>query len=241
MEIDIAIIEDCDEWAKKIGKMVQRSLQKENAKIEIYASAEEFLNAHKKYQIIFMDIYLKNMNGLEAAEKYKQLFSNCVIMIITSSKEFYKEGYKIEAFRYIEKNNLKEDLKEGLEHALIRLERYKTMDIDVPEMGKVRLIYHDIIYIESIKRKVIFHTANGNYTTDKKISELAEMLKEYGFYRNDKSFLVNLDWIDKTIFEKIGNIRKIMLKNGENIPLALKKKKELLIKLSEWRLKMLNR
>ena len=241
MKINIAIVEDNNEWAEKIHKMLQGNIKKENAKIEIYASAEEFLNAQKEYQIIFMDIYLKKMNGLEAVEKYKQHFSSSVIMIVTSSKEFYKEGYKIEAFRYIEKNNLKEDLKEGLEHALIRLERYKTMDIDVPEMGKVRLIYHDIIYIESIKRKVIFHTANGNYTTDKRISELAEKLKEDGFYRNDKSFLVNLDWIDKMIFEKVGNTRKIMLKNGENIPLALKKKKELLTKLSEWRLKMLNR
>lgn len=242
MKMKIAIVEDSEEWAERIKDIIQEILKKEKTEIEIYNSAEKFLKAEKEYQIIFMDIYLNEINGLEATIKYKSQFPKSIVMIVTLYKEYCREGYKVDAFRYIEKDNLKEEIQEGVEHALTKLRKYQTMEINVPEQGKVRLVYKDIIYIETIKkqRKVIFHTTKQDYTAEEKITELTERLEEDGFYRSNKSILVNLDWVEKVSSDGMETAKKIFLKNGKKVSLGVKKKKELMMKLYEWRLKQLN-
>jgi len=240
--MNIAIVEDAKEWTEKMKNVIQQTLKKEQTEIEIYSSAEEFLEAGKEYQIVFMDIYLNGISGLEATIEYKSQFSKSIVMIVTSYKEYCREGYKVEAFRFIEKDNLKEEMQEGLEHALTKLRRYQTIEVHVPKQGKVMLVYKDIIYIETIKqeRKVIFHTTKQDYTAEEKITELTKRLEEDGFYRSNKSVLVNLDWVEKVSSDGMETAKKIFLKNGKKVSLGVKKKKELMMKLYEWRLKQLN-
>lgn len=240
--MNIAIVEDAKEWAEKMRNVIQDTLKNEKTEIEIYSSGEEFLQAGKEYQIVFMDIYLNGISGFEVTIKYKSQFAKSIVMIVTSYKEYCREGYKVEAFRYIEKDNLEEEMQEGLEHALTKLRRYQTMEINVPEQGKVMLVYKDIIYIETIKqeRKVIFHTIKQDYTAEEKITELTKRLEEDGFYRSNKSILVNLDWVEKVSSDGIEAAKKICLKNGKKVSLGVKKRKELMMKLYEWRLKQIN-
>ncbi|MCI8717044.1 MAG: response regulator transcription factor [Lachnospiraceae bacterium] len=240
--MNIAIVEDAKEWTEKMKNVIQQTLKKEQTEIEIYSSAEEFLEAGKEYQIVFMDIYLNGISGLEATIEYKSQFSKSIVMIVTSYKEYCREGYKVEAFRFIEKDNLKEEMQEGLEHALTKLRRYQTIEVHVPKQGKVMLVYKDIIYIETIKqeRKVIFHTTKQDYTAEEKITELTKRLEEDGFYRSNKSVLVNLDWVEKVSSDGIEAAKKIFLKNGKKVSLGVKKRKELMMKLYEWRLKQIN-
>lgn len=240
--MNIAIVEDAKEWAEKMRNVIQDTLKNEKTEIEIYSSGEEFLQAGKEYQIVFMDIYLNGISGFEVTIKYKSQFAKSIVMIVTSYKEYCREGYKVEAFRYIEKDNLEEEMQEGLEHALTKLRRYQTMEINVPEQGKVMLVYKDIIYIETIKqeRKVIFHTIKQDYTAEEKITELTKRLEEDGFYRSNKSILVNLDWVEKVSSDGIEAAKKICLRNGKKVSLGVKKRKELMMKLYEWRLKQIN-
>ncbi len=240
--MNIAIVEDAKEWTEKMKNVIQQTLKKEQTEIEIYSSAEEFLEAGKEYQIVFMDIYLNGISGLEATIEYKSQFSKSIVMIVTSYKEYCREGYKVDAFRFIEKDNLKEEMQEGLEHALTKLRRYQTIEVHVPKQGKVMLVYKDIIYIETIKqeRKVIFHTTKQDYTAEEKITELTKRLEEDGFYRSNKSVLVNLDWVEKVSSDGIEAAKKIFLKNGKKVSLGVKKRKELMMKLYEWRLKQIN-
>lgn len=228
MKMNIAIVEDAKEWTEKMKNVIQQTLKKEQTEIEIYSSAEEFLETGKEYQIVFMDIYLNGISGLEATIEYKSQFSKSIVMIVTSYKEYCREGYKVDAFRFIEKDNLKEEMQEGLEHALTKLRRYQTIEVHVPKQGKVMLVYKDIIYIETIKqeRKVIFHTTKQDYTAEEKITELTKRLEEDGFYRSNKSVLVNLDWVEKVSSDGIEAAKKIFLKNGKKVSLGVKKRKE---------------
>lgn len=238
----VAIVEDTRNWAEEIKNVIQQTLKKEIAEIEIYSSAEEFLKTKKKYHIVFMDICLNEVNGLEATVKYKLCFPETIVMIVTSYKEYCREGYKVDAFRYIEKDNLEEQIQEGLEHALAKLKKYQMIEIDCSNQGKRKLAYKDIIYIETVKqeREVVFYTENQDFTVKEKIKELAQQLEEYGFFRNNKSFLVNFEWVEKFAPNKITGENDILLKNGKKVPLGTKKKKEFFTKWSEWKLSQLN-
>lgn len=63
--------------------------------------------------------------------------------------------------------------------------------------GKVSLMTEDIIYIETSRHKNTFHTTGETYSIYKKLSELEEELKEYGFLRIHQSFLVNMRYVQK--------------------------------------------
>lgn len=63
--------------------------------------------------------------------------------------------------------------------------------------GKINLKSEDIIYIETSRHKNFFYTKTQVYSIYKKLSELEEELKDYGFVRIHLSFIVNMQYIDK--------------------------------------------
>lgn len=231
----IAVVEDSKTWAEDIKNNIQQILKQRVTEIKIYSSAEEFLQTRNEYSIVFMDVNLKKMNGLEAAKRYKLRFFDCLMIMVSMDNRLYREGYKIGAFRFIDKSNLKEELKEALEHAIIKLSGYQMMEVFALNEGRIQIAYKDIIYIETDNRKVKIHTSEKVYIADGKITELAKQLEAEGFYRSDKSYLVNLGWIEETVSEGIGAGKLILMKNGEKVPLGIKKKKELLEKLYEYK------
>ena len=231
----IAIVEDSKKWAEDIKSSIQQILKQRVTEIKIYSSAEEFLRTRKEYSIVFMDINLKKMNGLEAAKRYKLRFFDCLMIMVSMDNRLYREGYKVGAFRFIDKANLKEELEEALEHAIIKFSGYQMMEVFALNEGKVQIAYKDIIYIETDNRKVKIHTPERVYKADGKITELAKQLESEGFYRSDKSYLVNLDWIKEMVSEGIGAGKLILMRTGEKVPIGIKKKKELLVKLYEYK------
>lgn len=63
--------------------------------------------------------------------------------------------------------------------------------------GRTSLRAEDIIYIETSRHKNFFYTNTQVYSIYKKLSELEEELKDYGFVRIHLSFIVNMRYIDK--------------------------------------------
>ena len=241
-KMNIAIVEDTKNWADDIKRETAKFLKEICEHIEIYDSGEQFIKDMREYSIVFMDIELQEMDGFAAARQYKLEFPESLIIIVTTHQEYYKEGYKIEAFRYLDKRNLKEELNEALEHAMIKLRKYRKIELPVINRGIVTVAYKDIIYIETDKRRVKFHTSKGEYISSEKIVNLTKTLEKEGFYRCHKSYLVNLDWVTEIINDiPSAEILKLVLKNGEKITLGIKKKKEMWLKLNEWRFQQINR
>ena len=77
--------------------------------------------------------------------------------------------------------------------------------------GEKRLRIEDIMYIETSRHKNLFHTTNGVYSIYKKLNEIEEELKEYGFLRIHQSFLVNMRYIQKI------SSYVLTLKNGKEL------------------------
>lgn len=239
--INIAIVEDMKKWADDIKAETETFLAEKSCQIDIYDCAETFLNIRKDYRIVFMDIELKEMNGLEAAKQYKKQYPETLMILVTCHLEYSMEGYKVNAFRYLDKGNLKDNIREALEHAVLRLQRYERVRFRIVNEDVLALECRDILYIETYGRNVRIHTNGGDYISCEKISELAEQLESRGFFRCHKSYLVNFDWVDEIVrdeFRREG--RKLLMKNGEKVDIAYKKINETRKKWYEWKFLLAN-
>lgn len=136
---------------------------------DLFESGEEFVEKGvrcRKYDIVFLDIEMKEMNGLEAAAWFRKLNEQSKVIFVSSHVEYTLDAFKVAAFRYIIKN--KDTMTQAVQEALDA-----CLDIN-PEIKQVKK-YHfteldmflqteDIIYIESILHDLKFHIqAESNY------------------------------------------------------------------------------
>jgi DNA-binding LytR/AlgR family response regulator len=71
-----------------------------------FESGEEFIAefSNDKYDLLILDIEMKDLNGLQTAEFLRQIDKNVILIFMTSFDKFVYQGYEVKAFRYILKN-----------------------------------------------------------------------------------------------------------------------------------------
>ena len=165
-----------------------------------YDSGEALLQNIDQLQdssILFLDINMAGTDGLDAAAQIKSLYPKISIVLVTAYIGYALEGYKVEASRFLVKDDLEVSLTECMDMLVRKLEQ----DTQVREFsfveGNIRLKLSDILYIETARHKNIFYTKNGSFQIYKKLDEIENELRGYGFVRIHMSFLVNMRYIRK--------------------------------------------
>ena len=147
--------------------------------------------------IVFLDINMDGMDGLEAAGKIKAECPKVHIVLVTAYVNYALDGYKVKASRFLLKDDLEQTLQECMDDILreIRQEE-RVVEFGFVE-GNVRLRVDDIIYIETSKHKNVFYTKGQEFSIYRKMDDLEEDLKGMGFVRIHQSFLINMKYIDR--------------------------------------------
>lgn len=143
--------------------------------------------------IMFLDINMEGMDGLEAAGKIKAECPKVRIVLVTAYVNYALDGYKVKASRFLLKDDLEQTLPECVEDILWE---ERAVEFGFVE-GNVRLRVDDIIYIKTSKHKNVFYTVGEAYSIYKKMDELEAELAGMGFVRIHQSFLINMRYIGK--------------------------------------------
>lgn len=188
----IAIVDDLKNWQQAVESLVKSYLGEKAKDIDVFSSGEAF-NYEKKYDVVFLDIEMPGIDGFETARRYKENYENAIIIFLTTHTELSRKGYMVSAFRYIDKANMEEEIQEALQaiEALQRREHHVTFR--VLYVGEISVPVKKILYIETEKRNVLIHTKEEDYISNRQIESLEEELKDLGFFRSHKSYLVNLE------------------------------------------------
>lgn len=236
--LNIAICDDEEFYIEKIEKGVKTFLQQTSVqeyRIETWNSGEELCSDQQrleKYQIIFLDVNMQQMDGFEAARKIRRVNEDVFLVFVTAYVDYAVEGYKVDAVRFLIKDSLTQTLPECMETILGKMDYKKKKEVfEFLEM-KREVAVHKISHVESQKHKLLFYINNNGieqYTMYGKLDELETTLGPYGFIRIHRSFLVNV----KEIVE-IKNYRVIM-KNNENLPVPRDKYRQVKEKYFEMR------
>lgn len=193
----IGIVEDELEAAKNLQDAITKWGQetKTIVTMTVYGTGEEFLAAYKKqFDLIYLDIQMPGISGLETAEKLRELDSKVFLIFLTNMAQFAIDGYKYSAQDYFVKPFSYYALKMRMDRIRETLLRNQDVNVVIPmTSGMVNISAKKLFYIESDGHDTIFHTANGTYTTrDKSMKQLEKELYPYNFRRCNVSYLVNL-------------------------------------------------
>ena len=222
----------CDDDIKMLGEVKQIltdycKAKKLAFKISAYCDGTDLLASEESFSVIFLDIEMQQSNGIEVAQKIRRMDMNVPIVYITSYIDYWRRAYKVHAFDFITKPFKPEDLYKV--DYLAALDDASEETITLPtDDGVVCFKMNDIYYFMfEAKKKVYVHTADGRVLVRENITDIYNILNKERFYQTRRDCVLNLKYV-----QKIQNEFVIIMKNGDMLPLAQKKKDEFVRKLS---------
>lgn len=238
MEIKIAICDDEEVIRKKLKMIVERYVLKKGIFVttEEFSSGEDFLTSNNEYEIIFLDISMRGMDGIQVGKAIRERDKEVVIIYVTAFLDFSLEGYKVNAFRYLLKNekSIEADMHECLEAVLEHLNKKTEFQTFAFREGKKKLELNSIVYVESRLHTLEFHLIGNNkeekiYTINEVLNHMERQLQSKYFLRVHQSYMVNMNYIRKIQQDKI------ILKTQKEIPVSRSKKKTVCEKFAAYK------
>lgn len=218
--IKVAICDDDRIIINEIRKAIE-TYDKAKFTIKEYNSGEELVGTNEKFDVIFLDIDMGGINGIETAKRIRPYDKDVKIIYVTSYTDYMNLAFSVHAFGYLNKPVKEEDIHSQLNEVLNYITEEKEEVLEFITLdGRVRLSPNEIYYFEYLNRKVILKTLDKRYMLKEKITTIAEKMDQYGFYVPHKSFTVNLFHV-KSI-----KGYDIYMMDGSLIPLSQKKSTE---------------
>lgn len=217
---------------KLIKTMVERYMSSNliDAEIALFGSGDEYLAAGdiEKADIVFLDIYMEGMDGVALARRIRGENKDCQIIFTTSSNEYAADAFEVEALSYLRKPVSEEKLKNVLDTVMVRRARTKAIEISCGR-NQFRVYTSDIIYIETLGRRVSLHTANSEYVTYTAMSKMMEMLPEGEFVQVSRFEAVSLRHVSRI------DVKEVRLDDGRVLQVSQKKADSLSESYDEFR------
>ena len=231
--MDIAVVDDEKAIREHICGLVEE--QKPESRIEAYATGEELLASGKRFDIVFLDIQMEGMNGIEAARGLREKNANLgvgdtVLVFVTGIKDYVFDAFDLYAFQYLLKPIDEDKFAEVLERAVREAAKKKERRVLFIKSRNLTLDQSEILYIESRAKKVEIHTKGAAQAIEiyAAMDELEGQLGE-NFYRCHRAYIVNMDCITEYDGESI------TLTGGDRVYLTKKKYGEF-VKAYMWHL-----
>lgn len=213
--LQVAICDDNKGTRNELEALVRA--QSDLCEIRQFGSAIKLLEDATNFDILLLDIGMKDMSGIEAAKRIKESYDP-VIIFITALKEYVFDAFDVGAFHYllkpIDENKLKEVFEKAVQEKL-------SEEVREPLVIRIGSTFHKVLietiqYAENRGRKIVLHTSNGELEYYGRMGDLEQRLVG-DFYRCHRGYLVNLKEIMS--YDTVS----IRLRSGDTIFLSKQK------------------
>ena len=223
----IAICEDQIAQLNLLNNQIKKWAKVNNIDIVIdnFTTGEEFLfqwSDYDKYDIIFLDIKLGKMSGIELSNIIREKNKRVDIVFVTGFFKYALHGYRVRALQYLLKPVNEEELYFCLNNTLEKISSEDKKSLLVLETPKkvIQLDHDDICYCIMFSPYIDIHTITDKITVRKNIGDIEKILPKDYFIRCHRSYIVNVKHI-KSILKN-----NVLLENGITIPISRGKYKE---------------
>jgi len=199
----------------------------------------ELTRIHKP-QVVFLDVQMPEMEGIEAASRLKAAFRDILLVFTTAYEDYAVTAFGLNAIDYLLKPYSHDRLKETLQRIRERLgasavpavSQTVSPALSPPSRKLNKLLLEDgtkhvllnpesILYAVREERVIRIHTAEGQNVASKlTLQELEEKLKGFAFFRPHRSYLVNINQIEE-IVPWFNGAYNIIMKDGKRTPIPL--------------------
>lgn len=199
MIIKAAIVEDDISAYQNIDGMLKRYSSETGREIQThyFSDGRSFLkNLRPDFDLVFMDINMPDMNGLEVARKMRKVDGKIFLIFVTDLAQYAIKGYEVDAIDFIIKPVKYEHLRQKLNRICSTLSEYKEEHkvLIRTENGNVILSTSDIFYVEIINHRLYYHAKSGTFDAYGSLSDVEKSFPT-SFARCNHCYLVNLEYV----------------------------------------------
>lgn len=230
--IRICIVEDELEQAELLKGYINKygNAKKQPFSITHLPDGIDLVDDYKsQFDIILLDIQMKHLDGMSAAEKIRKVDPDVIIIFITSTVQYAVQGYAVDALGYVLKPVPFTQFEQLFDKAITRVQaKQQRVYIKVSVDDKqIKLDCSAIYYIESQRNNVVIHAEEDDYVTAGPLKRFEEMLMPHGFSKCHNAYLINLSAVEAVQKEEV------VLTSGTCLPISRAKKKEFMAALTE--------
>lgn len=220
--IQIAICDDEEIVVNQIENLLMKIAQEHHIVMQIitYLSGELLEEAIKKgalFDILFLDIHMEDMDGMETARQIRQIDENLILIYVSGDDEYLMDLFQFDVLGFIKKP-IDENRLENV--FLSACEKIRSMHVyfyyQVNKEQK-RIQMKDIMWFESVRRKIEIHCRDGSVMEFfGKLDEIEQRIDKcaVSFLRIHKSYLVNFNMIESK------NQQKVVMYDGTELPIS---------------------
>lgn len=229
--IRIAVVEDEEVAMNDLLRLLRQYEQEKNVRLAIdtFSSGIDFISDYNaRYDIVFMDIKLPLMDGMQCAVSLRRLDENVALVFVTSMGQYAIKGYEVSAIGYMIKPVSYFPLAVLMDKILNKIScestKYIVLSLDD---GVRKILLRDLWFVEVFGHYLIYHTDGGTYREFGRMKTLEEQLKKYAFFRCNNSYLINLRFVQAVRGNEV-TVGK------ERVPVSRRRKKELMAAVNNY-------
>lgn len=203
----IAVCDDKEILCSQIERVLDTYFKKDCLETTVFYSGEklyEALSRGEHYDLIFLDIELNTMNGVDVGKKIRDELKNdrVHIIYISAKQKYAMELFKIRPLNFLVKPITKDEILSNVEEAM-RLSAYYDDCFEYKKAkASCREAYGNIMYFESCGRKVIFHTKDAKQEAYIKLNAIADRAPRT-FLRIHQSYLINSIYVKRWEYDTV--------------------------------------
>lgn len=231
--IKAVLVEDCDNDARMFGDQIERFESEEKVKFQItrYKNGAKFISDYKcDADIIFMDIGLGELDGLETCRQLRKLDEKVIIVFITNLAQYAIKGYEVDALDFILKPVSYYEFRMKMKKvvAIINSRTENRYLLLSNAEVKRRVSVGDILYVEIFAHRIVYHFVDGGKTEGYgTLKEVENNLQGCSFVRCNSCYIVNVMHIIEVRASGV-------VVGGIEIPVSRSKHKEVLRCIAEY-------
>lgn len=201
--MNVVICDDEKYFTDALAQQIRDYAALNDFKLEIqtFHSAKALLSSDMSdCDALFLDIDMTEITGLEAARIIRMNYPDLILVFITGWIEYAPAGYRVNAFRYLLKKNLSEELPVCLDEIRAKMFENEAMVTVQTRERTLEIAIKNILYVEGTShRSVYLHLVHKQEAIEcvGKLADYEALLSGSGFLRLQKSYLANMEHIVK--------------------------------------------
>ncbi len=224
----VAIVEDSTQDREALrGLLVPELRERQWAyTLETYPGGEDFLAAEGKFDLVFLDMLMGGIDGLETARRYRAEGGRAQVVFVTVEADFAVEGYEVEAAAFL----VKPAQKDRLARVLDRLARRLKPDVLLDLAPDAAFSAGAILYVTATDHCLKVHTALRDFFPSLTLGELRARLPGDGrFVECSRGILVNLDHVSRV------EAKTVLMDDAARLPVSRRRRQALIDAIADWK------
>ncbi|MDO5299857.1 MAG: LytTR family DNA-binding domain-containing protein [Clostridia bacterium] len=220
----LAIVDDDPNDSAALNSLVAEYFQKNSQAYvtRVFNTPLDFIRSTENHDIVFMDIRMDKLDGLEVARIMRKINTDSVLIFVTHMAQLAIKGYEVDALDFIVKPADQFSINYVLDKALTRLENTSSTIFALKtSSGIISLSSNDITYVEVFDHNLVYHTTKGVYDVRGRLSDVTKKLDQKRFIMCNRSFVVNLRYVSSACNE-------YLVVDGTKISISKSHRKEIM-------------